>query len=29
MGITFDHLDSDTKSIVFRDRGGATVSRRY
>jgi hypothetical protein len=29
MGITFDHLDTDAKSIVFRDRGGSTVSRRY
>lgn len=29
LGITFDHLDDETKSIVFKDRTGATVARRY
>ena len=27
--ITFDSVDLDTKSIVFKDASGATVSRRY
>jgi hypothetical protein len=27
--ITFDSVDPDTKSIVFKDSSGATVSRRY
>jgi hypothetical protein len=29
LGISFDHIDADAKTIVFRDRSGATVSRPY
>ncbi len=29
LGITFDHLDTQTRMIVFRNRAGATVARRY
>jgi hypothetical protein len=29
MEIHFDSVDSDTRSIVFKDSTGATVSRRY
>jgi hypothetical protein len=29
LGIVFDHVDADAKTIVFRDRDGATVSRPY
>jgi hypothetical protein len=29
LGITFETIDTDAKTIVFRDRSGATASRRY
>jgi len=29
LGISFDHIEAETKSIIFRDAGGATVKRRY
>ncbi len=29
LGIVFDHIDAGTKTIVFRDRSGAKVARRY
>ncbi|MEY4688931.1 MAG: hypothetical protein RIR76_2954 [Verrucomicrobiota bacterium] len=29
MGVVFDRIDADRRHIVFRDRTGATVTRRY
>jgi hypothetical protein len=29
LGIVFDRIDADRRHIVFRDRTGATVTRRY
>jgi hypothetical protein len=29
LGIVFDRIDADKRHIVFRDRTGATVTRRY
>ncbi len=29
LGITFDSVDADKKNLVFKDRSGATVSRKY
>jgi hypothetical protein len=29
LGIIFDSVEADTNTIVFRDRSGATVSRRF
>lgn len=29
LGIVFDHVEPETKQIVFRDQSGATVSRKY
>uniref|UniRef100_UPI0040498566 hypothetical protein n=1 Tax=Cephaloticoccus sp. TaxID=1985742 RepID=UPI0040498566 len=29
LGITFDHVESETRSIIFRDTTGATVKRKY
>jgi len=29
LGITFERIDAPRKLIVFRDRSGATVMRRY
>lgn len=29
LGITFDGVDAETRQLIFRDRSGATVARRY
>lgn len=29
LGIYFDHINAETKVIIFRDRSGATVERKY
>jgi hypothetical protein len=29
LGIVFDRIDAEKRHIIFRDRTGATVTRRY
>ena len=29
LGVVFDHIDADKKLLVFKDKSGATVTRRY
>jgi hypothetical protein len=29
LGISFDSIDADRKQLLFKDRTGATVTRKY